>query len=118
MIILIYISINFDVVSKYLDGTVEVESMMSEISLIRRLNNRGPFTLPCGVSLPIVHGYESCEPHGHAEFSMKRNTRSRIKDVHVYARPRELMVDFQVGYKTNLMLSGNHCRQLRADMRG
>ena len=57
--ILIYISINFDVVSKYFDGKLEVESMMSEISLKKRLNNRGPFTLPCGVPLLIVHGYES-----------------------------------------------------------
>ena len=73
--------------------------MMSEISLIKRLNNRGPFTLPCGVPLLIAHGYESDEPHGHVEFSLKRNTRSRIKDYHVNARPGEHMVEFQVGYR-------------------
>ena len=57
--------------------------MMSEISLIKRLNNRGPITLPCGVPLLIVHGYESDEPTRTCHFSLKRNTRYRVKDFHV-----------------------------------
>ena len=36
--------------------------MMSEISLIKRLKNRGPITLPCGMPLAILQGHDSDEP--------------------------------------------------------
>ena len=78
--------------------------MMSEISLIKRLNNRGPITLPCGMPLVIVQGYDSDEPTRTRWVRLERKCEIQDKRFPCKPYPESLWMSFKCDTESNALL--------------